>query len=117
MAETTQEGGMSTQDVDRDVTADVAQVLDHPSAGTLLPLVEDVRELEALAPADIQEAKAGYKTTEFWFAIATTVLVALGTVPTPHDAKGIVVAAVAALYAVARGLAKNGVANVESVKD
>lgn len=102
--------------VDKNVTTDVQTALDHPSAGTLGPLVDDARELEALEPVVVRETKAGYKTTEFYFAAITSALVALGTVPTPHDWKGIVVAGVAALYAVARGIAKKGVANVEPVE-
>jgi hypothetical protein len=50
--------------------------------------------------------KPGYKTTELYVSLAAAVLVAIDAVPTPHDARGYLVVAIAGLYALSRGLAK-----------
>jgi hypothetical protein len=66
-------------------------------------------------PAVIKETKAGYKTTEFWVAIVSLVIVNLnGVVMTlPDKYQAIATAAIAAFYAVARGQAKSGVPALE----
>lgn len=96
----------ATQDLQRDAQA----VVDNPSVGNAVELEQD---FQPLVPAVVKETKAGYKTTEFWLSLGASLLIAFGTLPTPHDAKGFAVAAIVALYAVARGLAKKGIPSVE----
>lgn len=109
--EQTTDGGMNTED--KELVTEVTNVFTHPSPGTLLPLEDEFRELEAEAPVVVRETKAGYKTTEFYLTITTAFLTAVGALPTPHDAKTYVVAGLVGLYAVARAIAKKGVANVD----
>lgn len=79
---------------------------------------ETAKAIEETIPAVVKEAKSGGKTTEFWLTIATSVLVVFNGIPLPEKFEGVVVAALAAVYALSRGLAKNGVPNVElPVKD
>jgi hypothetical protein len=63
--------------------------------------------------AVVKEAKAGYKTTEFWLTTVLAVLTLLGTFPLPGKFEAVVAGALTAAYTVSRGLAKAGVANVE----
>jgi hypothetical protein len=60
-------------------------------------------------PTVIQETKAGYKTTEFWSAVVVSLLTLVGTIPVPANSKGLVVGGLAAIYSVARGIAKQGI--------
>lgn len=76
-----------------------------------------VTELEELAPLVVKESKAGYKTTEFWMTIVTIIAVSLGSAPVPDSKEGYVAAALAAAYALARGLAKKGIPHVEEPHD
>lgn len=69
--------------------------------------------LEDAIGAVVKESKGGVKTTEFWIAIATSVLVVLNGIPMPEQYEGYVVAALAGIYAISRGLAKKGVPHVE----
>jgi hypothetical protein len=65
-------------------------------------LVEDV-------PVLIEETRRGWKTSEFWgaiVAVAADVGLDLGS------KDKVLISALAAIYALARGVAKNGVANV-----
>lgn len=97
------------QKLDTDLEAAAA----HPGVGSVTNVFHDLEPLQAEAHAIVRETKAGYKTTEFWLSLASGFAVAFGAVPTPHDAKGIVIAALVAIYAVARGLAKKGTPNVD----
>ena len=67
-------------------------------------------------PGVIQETKKGYKTTEFWLTVATSVLVLLNGIPLPEQYEGFVIAALGAVYALSRGVAKKGVPHVEVEK-
>lgn len=71
---------------------------------------ENTVETVDLAPEDVavvvEQAKKGWKTTEFWFTAITSLLVAFNGIPLPESAEGYVIAALAGLYAVSRGLAK-----------
>lgn len=83
--------------------------------------VKDAKEFETdeLAPAVnavITESKKGYKTTEFWVSVAVALLTVLDGIPLPEKFEGFVVAGIAAVYAVSRGLAKGGVPAVEEIK-
>lgn len=66
------------------------------------------------APLVVKEAKAGYKTTEFWVALGGAILTQLGALHLPGK-YGDTVATVALVvsYIVSRGVAKAGVAQVE----
>lgn len=68
-------------------------------------------------PAIIEEAKAGYKTTEFWLAVAISILTVLDGIPLPEKYEGFVVTLLGIAYALSRGIAKAGVANVTPIKD
>lgn len=65
-------------------------------------------------PEVVKETKEGYKTTEFWLTVVTSVLVVLNGIPLPEKYEGIVVAALAALYTLSRGTAKQGIPVVET---
>ncbi len=75
---------------------------------------EEYEELADLAPVVVRESKEGYKTTEFWVSVVTSLAVVFNGVPLPESKEGYVVAFIAGLYAVARGLAKKGVPAVET---
>lgn len=64
-------------------------------------------------PAVVEESKKGYKTTEFWLAVGISVLTVLDGIPLPEKYEGVVVAALGAIYAISRGVAKKGVPHVE----
>jgi hypothetical protein len=64
----------------------------------------------------IKEAKAGYKTTEFWLTLAGALLINLNAVPLPEKYEGMVTAALVGFYALARGVAKAGVPDLEDAK-
>jgi hypothetical protein len=83
------------------LASDVGQIA--TGHGSLTPLIAD-------APLAFREAKAGYKTTEFWLTLIVIVLAQLGTLSLPgHYGRTITTAAAAAAYAISRGLAKAGV--------
>lgn len=67
--------------------------------------------LETDLPPILKESKAGYKTTEFWVGIAAALNDVASTLP-PTDK--IALTALAGVYAVARGIAKNGIPFVSS---
>lgn len=50
--------------------------------------------------------KSGYKTSEFWLAIVSNLLIYLGAVDVPNKYKWIVTAASVLGYQISRGLAK-----------
>lgn len=106
-----------TTDATKAVDAADKAVEDH-SVTNIVNAGEAGKTLEAdlaplIAPA-LKETKAGWKTTEFWLSVASSILIALGTIPTPHDGKGFAVAGIVALYAIARGLSKAGVPTVDA---
>lgn len=70
-------------------------------AASLIPAVTTI----------VTEAKAGYKTTEFWVAIVVSLLTLLNGIPLPEKFEGVVVALTGVAYVLSRGLAKSGVPN------
>lgn len=66
---------------------------------------------DAVVPI-VKETKAGYKTTEFWLTIGTAVLVNVQPA-VPEKWQAILTAALAGLYALARGHAKSGIPEVD----
>lgn len=71
---------------------------------------------EAVVPL-VKESKAGYKTTEFWLAVAGAVFVNVGPA-VPDKWQAILTAGLAAVYALSRGVAKAGIPDVvEPAKD
>jgi len=74
---------------------------------------QDFEELQEAVPVIVKETKAGYKTTEFWATVVTILAVNFGATPLPDSKEGYVSAALVAIYALARGLAKKGVPHVE----
>lgn len=68
--------------------------------------------LVAAIPEVVKESKAGFRTTEFWFTILTSILVVANAIPMPEKYEGIVVAALGGVYAISRGLAKKGVPDI-----
>lgn len=64
-------------------------------------------------PVIVKETKEGYKTTEFWGAIALSLAVTLEGVTVPAKYEGALVVVIGALYILSRGLAKKGVGVVE----
>lgn len=82
---------------------------------------EEVEVVERLNPSEVgdnvafivKESKAGYKTTEFWVTVITALAVVFNGVPAPESKEGYIAAALAAIYAISRGLAKNKVPNTE----
>jgi hypothetical protein len=69
-----------------------------------------VQQLALDAAPLVKETKSGYKTTEFWAAIAavaSTLILNLGT------QNKYIIAGLAGIYAVARGIAKAGVSTTE----
>jgi hypothetical protein len=82
------------------VTA-VDAVLDNPTA----------KVLEADLPPLIRESKAGYKTTEFWGSVAAAVTAVSTTLPQTDK---VALLALSGVYAVARGIAKNGIPFISS---
>lgn len=72
-----------------------------------LDAAQDFTDLKA----GYQEAKAGYKTTEFWGSLVLIVLTQVGALDLPGNGKTITTAATGAAYAISRGLAKLGVAS------
>jgi hypothetical protein len=60
----------------------------------------------------VKETKEGYKTTEFWLVALTGVLINVQPA-VPEKWQAILTAALAGLYALARGHAKSGVPEVD----
>ena len=77
---------------------------------------EEQKELIDIGPVVVKETKEGYRTTEFWVTVLTSLAVVFNGVPLPESKEGYVVAFIAGLYAVARGLAKRGVPHVEPLE-
>jgi hypothetical protein len=87
-------------------------VVDAPSAEEVNVYPETTDLIESI-PNVVKESKAGHKTTEFWLTVITSVLVVLNGIPLPEKYEGFVVAALGAVYALSRGLAKKGIPVVE----
>lgn len=80
------------------VISDVETVADNPGTKAFITQV----------PTLVKESKAGYKTTEFW----STVGAAFADLGLDLSSKEkILISALAAAYAIARGFAKNGTPN------
>lgn len=79
--------------------------------------VEELTELQKNLPVIIGETKKGYKTTEFWVTVITSLAVVFNGIPAPESKEGYIVAFIAGLYAVARGLAKRGTPEVGPARD
>ncbi len=85
------------------------------------PLVPDdaslFDELEeqglTVEPQVIQEAKPGYKTTEFWLLLIGTLATQVGALDLPgENGKTITTTALFVAYVLSRGIAKAGVPSV-----
>lgn len=70
-------------------------------------------EVVDLAPVVIKESKDGYRTTEFWVAIAAALATQFDVTSLPEKVQGYVVGAIAVAYVISRGIAKKGVPAVE----
>lgn len=68
-------------------------------------------------PEIVKESKEGYKTTEFWLAVAVSLLTLVDVIPLPGKYEALVPTVLAAAYALSRGLAKKGVPVVEVAQD
>lgn len=80
---------------------------------------DQIGQLEKLAsqiPMIFKEAKAGYKTTEFWLTVITVVLLNVNLIPMPDSWQGVVSGLLIVFYAISRGLAKKGVPDAQTVK-
>lgn len=73
-----------------------------------------VTELVSNVPLAISETRRGWKTSEFWGVIAAA-FASLGPIDV-SDKNKLLVTGLAALYAIARGLAKAGVPNASPVE-
>lgn len=71
--------------------------------------------LVAQSTGIVKEAKAGYKTTEFWLTIASAVLLDVGALPVPDHIKAYATAGLAAVYTISRAIAKHGVGDEQAV--
>ena len=79
-------------------------------------LAEEERDLYSAGMLILKEAKAGYKTTEFWSMVVGSFLVNLNAIPLPDRYQGWVTAVLVAAYMLSRGLAKAGVPTVDPEK-
>lgn len=57
----------------------------------------------------ISEAKAGWKTTEFWITVVMLILNNVSALPIPDKYQGLINVVMPAIYALSRGLAKHGI--------
>jgi hypothetical protein len=69
--------------------------------------------LEPAINAIITETKTGYKTTEFWVTVIVSLFAVVDPASLPDWAQGGLLAVAAGAYAISRGLAKQGIPNVE----
>jgi hypothetical protein len=90
----------------KQVVVDVEADIKKPTVGGVITTIEDLAKLPRGILPLIQETKVGYKTTEFWGAIGAVVVTFLNEVTTKEK---VIVGVIASAYAVARGIAKNGV--------
>lgn len=87
-------------------TAEAAvAVAEHPSIAGAEGLLPSVYADIGPTTEAIQETKAGYKTTEFWSVLIAAGYSVATTAPVHNK---LYVSALAAIYAIARGIAKAG---------
>ena len=103
---------------DAPTTIQEATMADGPT--TVVENVEqadfDTTNLEPAINAIVKETKTGYKTTEFWVAIAVSLLTVVDGIPMPEKYEAIVVGAITAVYIISRGVAKQGIPDIEAPK-
>lgn len=102
----------ASTDVAQEVPAVVKDIQTKNIAGVVTAGENLYSELAPLAPTLLQEAKAGYKTTEFWLVIVWEAATQTGAIHLPGT-WGKLVAGIGgvASYVLSRGLAKNGTPN------
>jgi hypothetical protein len=111
----------TVQEASQDVAQDVPGVVKDVKSGDYVAVAGDLEHgystLSPLVPHLVQEAKAGYKTTEFWLVIAYEILTQSGAIHLPGT-WGKLVAGVSGLvaYVLSRGIAKSGTPNEVPVK-
>lgn len=100
------------QDVAQDVPAVVKDVETKNIAGLVSEGEQAYQQVAPLIPSLIQEAKAGYKTTEFWLVLVWEAATQTGALHLPGT-WGKLIAGIGgvAAYALSRGLAKSGTPN------
>lgn len=72
-------------------------------------------EFSEAASVVVKETKAGYRTTEFWITVITSLAVAFDGIPAPESFEGFILAGLAGFYAISRGFAKKGVPAVDRI--
>ena len=65
----------------------------------------------------VKETKDGWKTTEFWLTLAGVLALNVNAIPMPDKYQGFASAVILGLYAIARGIAKQGVPDVQEKPD
>src|SRR5262249_36701382 len=99
-----------------DVAQAVPQVVTDAKKGDVPAVLTDAEnayeQVAPLVPTLVKEAKAGYKTTEFWLVIVYEAVTQTGAVHLPGT-WGKAAAGIAGVvaYVLSRGLAKNGTPN------
>jgi hypothetical protein len=78
------------------------------------PDTEAIQQVIAELPQVIKEAKAGYRTTEFWITIAWVIASQLQVLHLPSKYGDLSSIAAVVAYVLSRGIAKKGVPHVES---
>lgn len=97
---------MSTDTVQTDTPVVVNQTINADTASDATEAL-----IEAL-PYVVEETKKGYKTSEFWVAIALTVLTVIDGIPLPEKYEGVVAGVIGVAYMISRGIAKKGIPHV-----
>lgn len=95
----------------------VSDVQQKNVVGGLQDAEKVYQQVSPLVPTIVSEAKAGYKTTEFYLVIAYEALTQTGAIHLPGT-WGKAAAGIAGIvaYVLSRGLAKSGVPNQEPVE-
>lgn len=104
-------------DIPGAVAATEQAVQDHSIGSAAKAFTADqpiVNELVRDVPLDIQETRRGWKTSEFWGVIVAA-FATVGPIDVA-DKNKVIIAGLAVLYAIARGLAKAGVPNASPVE-
>jgi hypothetical protein len=78
------------------------------------PDVSAIEQVIAEAPQVFKEAKAGYRTTEFWLTVAWVIASQLQVLHLPSKYGDVSSIAAVVAYVLSRGIAKKGVPHVES---
>lgn len=89
----------------------VEEAVAHPSGTGAVKAIQQGYLLEQRVAPIVQETRRSWKTTEFWTSLGTALTVLVTSIPV-HDK--LYLSIVAAVYALARGLAKAGTPNVEA---